>query len=331
MNFKLGLAFMITFSADWLIGGESGLTCVEPQLATGASAADIHHAMQAEFPGSRKPAVSLVQGRVSQPGAAFALNGIYALSAARRPTKTDVKRVAEACVATLPVDGSTYVSGQAQQGTNTLESARLTLASLRRTLDFLKLSWPDVVQFKVFLQPITDTGAVMAALEELYGRQQALPPVVFVEWLGKPSLEIEMVVASPVTAGAASIEFLTPPGLTTPTVYCRVARVNSLARVFFSTLTAAADGTGDAQAKDIFAQLGRLLTATGSCFQQLVKATYYVTDDDASKALNELRPRYCDPQRPPAALFNRRLHPVTALKTRAALPASALTTAPLEE
>jgi enamine deaminase RidA (YjgF/YER057c/UK114 family) len=32
-----------------------------------------------------------------------------------------------------------------------------------------------------------------------------------------------------------------------------------------------------------------------------VKATYYVSDADASAALNRLRPRYYDPKRPPAA------------------------------
>ena len=32
-----------------------------------------------------------------------------------------------------------------------------------------------------------------------------------------------------------------------------------------------------------------------------MKATYYITDEDASRALNELRPKYYDPARPPAA------------------------------
>jgi hypothetical protein len=32
-----------------------------------------------------------------------------------------------------------------------------------------------------------------------------------------------------------------------------------------------------------------------------VKATYYVSDDDASKQLNVIRPKFYDPQRPPAA------------------------------
>lgn len=270
-------------------------------LAPTAGVADLHRALRAEFGGPHKPAVSVVQGRLPRPGVAFALNGIYALLTATKLGKAEVKYFGPAAVATLPAGGTTYVSGQATQGTNTLDSARRTLGSLMRTLDFLKLKPEDVVQFKVFLQPIAETAPVLAALEEIYGRKQAMPPVVFVEWLGQPSLEIEMVVASPATAGAASIEYLTPPGMTASPVYCRVARVNAPDRVFFSTLTAAADGDGKAQGEDICGQLGRLLTATGSGFQHLAKATYYVSDDLASKALNELRPRYYDPQRPPAA------------------------------
>ena len=32
-----------------------------------------------------------------------------------------------------------------------------------------------------------------------------------------------------------------------------------------------------------------------------MKATYYVADDDSSNKLNDLRPKYYDPARPPAA------------------------------
>jgi enamine deaminase RidA (YjgF/YER057c/UK114 family) len=60
-----------------------------------------------------------------------------------------------------------------------------------------------------------------------------------------------------------------------------------------------ADGAG--QVREIFGSLGELLKKTGSDFEHLVKATYYVTDDEASNKLNELRPEFYHPQRPPAA------------------------------
>ena len=43
------------------------------------------------------------------------------------------------------------------------------------------------------------------------------------------------------------------------------------------------------------------MISAGGDFRHLVKATYYVSDDPASRALNELRPRHYDPARPPAA------------------------------
>ena len=44
-----------------------------------------------------------------------------------------------------------------------------------------------------------------------------------------------------------------------------------------------------------------MLRKTGSDMRHLVKATYYVTDEDASAALNKIRPEFYDPQRAPAA------------------------------
>jgi enamine deaminase RidA (YjgF/YER057c/UK114 family) len=52
---------------------------------------------------------------------------------------------------------------------------------------------------------------------------------------------------------------------------------------------------------EIFDALGGIAKQTGSDLEHLVKATYYVTDADASRQLNELRPRYYNPLRPPAA------------------------------
>jgi enamine deaminase RidA (YjgF/YER057c/UK114 family) len=51
----------------------------------------------------------------------------------------------------------------------------------------------------------------------------------------------------------------------------------------------------------VFDRLKDILDRTGSDFRHLAKATYYVSADDASRKLNELRPRYYDPKRPPAA------------------------------
>ena len=51
----------------------------------------------------------------------------------------------------------------------------------------------------------------------------------------------------------------------------------------------------------MFQRLQRVLSQAGSDLRHLVKATYYVSTDGASSKLNELRPDYYDPLRPPAA------------------------------
>jgi hypothetical protein len=43
------------------------------------------------------------------------------------------------------------------------------------------------------------------------------------------------------------------------------------------------------------------MDVSGSDLKHLVKATYYVSGDAVSLGLNQLRPRYYDPLRPPAA------------------------------
>jgi len=56
-----------------------------------------------------------------------------------------------------------------------------------------------------------------------------------------------------------------------------------------------------AQVTEIFTSLTSILKKAGSDLNHLVKATYYVSDDKSSTSLNELRPKYYDPKRPPAA------------------------------
>ena len=68
-----------------------------------------------------------------------------------------------------------------------------------------------------------------------------------------------------------------------------------------STITSPQTGDAVAQTREIFRLLSGILEQAGSDFEHLAKATYFVTDDAASKALGELRPLYYNPKRPPAA------------------------------
>ena len=128
------------------------------------------------------------------------------------------------------------------------------------------------------------------------------PPLVFIEWKSELPIEIELVAkAPPAPAGAPPVEFLTPPGVKPSPLFARVVRVNRGDRIFTAGLYAAQPGTGEAQVLSIFEQLQSILQQTGGDMRHLAKATYYVSDDDASKQLNVLRPKFYDPQRPPAA------------------------------
>jgi enamine deaminase RidA (YjgF/YER057c/UK114 family) len=129
-----------------------------------------------------------------------------------------------------------------------------------------------------------------------------VPPLVFVEWESTLPIEIELIARCP--AGPAEnrpVEYLTPPGMTRSPIYSRVARVHADRTIYLWGVIATKDGDGAAQVMDVFAQVGKLLDQTGSDFRHLAKATCYVSEDDVSAKLNELRPRYYDPYRPPAA------------------------------
>jgi enamine deaminase RidA (YjgF/YER057c/UK114 family) len=89
--------------------------------------------------------------------------------------------------------------------------------------------------------------------------------------------------------------------MTTSPVYSRVARTFSPETIYISGLYGMSENNAEAEITGIFDSLARLSDATGSDLKHLAKATYYCATDASSTKLNELRPRYYDPKRPPAA------------------------------
>jgi enamine deaminase RidA (YjgF/YER057c/UK114 family) len=80
-----------------------------------------------------------------------------------------------------------------------------------------------------------------------------------------------------------------------------VAKVNSDRIVYTSGLYARTNSDAAGEVTDIFEQLDKILKETGSDWKHLAKATYYCSNNDTSAKLNELRPKFYDPARPPAA------------------------------
>jgi enamine deaminase RidA (YjgF/YER057c/UK114 family) len=260
------------------------------------------------FNGPVKPAVSFVAGNLAHPEAQVGMDAIAA--AADTSNNVAVRRLRasslggkqlSAHVAVLPPKNAFYVSGQAEAGE--LPSAtRKTLESLQKTLLHFGLKRSTIVQLKAFMRPMSDVSVVENEIVRFF-ESEPVPPLVFVEWTMTAPIEIELIASAASNPGDSrqSVTFLTPPGMTASPLYSRVARVNSDKIIFMSGLYGSTPQDAEAQIREVFSSLGQLLKKTGSDFNHLVKATYYVSDESASTKLNQLRPNYYDPKRPPAA------------------------------
>jgi len=207
--------------------------------------------------------------------------------------------------AVMPPGGAAYLSGQPERGGLAMSAVAQSLSTLLGRLEPLQLSRGHVVQVKVFLTPASSADEVLREVKRLFPGQLT-PPVVFVEWIASAPVEIELVAQLPLAlqvadASAETIEHYNPPEVRPSPVFSRVGLVWSDRQVFISGLSAREPGDGPSQARDVFAQLEQILGATGSDIRHLAKATYYVSDDDASRGLDKLRPELFDPQHPPAA------------------------------
>jgi enamine deaminase RidA (YjgF/YER057c/UK114 family) len=181
--------------------------------------------------------------------------------------------------------------------------ARKTLESVAATLKHLGLGLKDVVQVKSFVGPIEAVDGAEREIIAFFKDEPLVPPMVFVASTTAPSIEIELIAsaaAAPVKA-AAAVEYITPPGMTTSPVFSRVARMAAGPTIYFSGLYGESEQNGFEETLEIFNQLGVLMGRTDTDVRHLVKATYYVSTDEASTNLNERCLKVYNPQRPPAA------------------------------
>lgn len=219
--------------------------------------------------------------------------------------------------AILPRGGVVYLSGHPVKDASIDVAACTSMSYLLLALKELKLSPSDVVQVKVFLKPVTSAYPVLHDLraqfmdltpgfgEKKYkkGSEPAImPPLVFVEWIATAPVEIELIAALPPAASAVqTVEYCNPLGAKPSPDFSRAALVRSDRRVYLTGMSAKAVGSPEDEARCVFGQLKAILGATDCDLTHLVKASYYVSDDDASKMFNKVRSEFFDPQRPPAA------------------------------
>jgi enamine deaminase RidA (YjgF/YER057c/UK114 family) len=259
-------------------------------VAASQLAADAARRVIPQQTGGEPPAMSFVVGALPMANARVAMD---AIAIGKNP------RAARPRAMVLPPGPRVYISGQAEKGDSPADAAARTLAKLMGTLEFVGASANDVVQARCFLTPIDSAAEVAAEVDRAFGGRI---PLIFVEWKSDLPIEIEMIARCPTApAGAPAVEYLTPPGVTGSPLFARVVRINRGDTIYLSGIYSEAAGDGEQQVTSIFEQLKSRLSNHGGDMQHLAKAIYYVSDGDASKKLNDLRPKYYDPKRPPAA------------------------------
>ena len=271
-------------------------------VASDQSIKTVQQALATRFKGPVKPAVTVVEGKLATPDALVAMDAVAraeGLHTSQKPLLENGLR----SYSVLPQGPKIYVSGMAD--TDALpEAAHKTLEKLVAAIGHLGLDKKDIVQLKAFMEPMSDVASVQKEIVEFFDSNA--PPLVFVEWRSpkpNPPIEIELIASAKgdFSKETNSLTFLTPPGTTDSKVFRRVARVNHGKLIYISGLYGEITGDGGVQVREIFRSLKGILQQSGSDFDHLVKATYYVSDDEASNKLNEIRPQFYKPDRPPAA------------------------------
>lgn len=267
----------------------------------------VQHQLNKKFSSDKRPSISFVVGKIALSNALLAVDAV-AVSKTSINKSVNYFRSEElfgdkrtAHVSVLPAKGVVYISGQADKG-ELAEATRGTLKQLEETLKYLDLEKKDVVQIKAFVCPATDYKVVENEVSVFF-KGLTIPPVIFVDWDSKsPVVEIEMITASGKSKNAnKQLEFITPTGMKPSPVYSKVSRINYGKKIYISSLYGQHTEGANKEITDIFNSLTDILKKSGSDLNHLAKATYYVSDAEASAKLNELRPKYYHPDSPPAA------------------------------
>lgn len=282
-------------------------------VASDALAADTQGLLAKHLGPNAHPAVTTVVAKRRAPGDPAAIlvaaDAIAAVADDRAPaavlrhTSTALPAAhGMAHVAVLPKGRALYISGMAEQDTQDIvEASTGTMKQLHGVLAQNNLSAEHVVHVRAYMKPADGVPAAEQAMAAIYPGSAA-PPMTFVDWLNAIPTEIEMIAWVPGDgADTAPVVHLWPPDVTPSPVYCRYAIAASPTRIYTKGFMARETLDAAGQVHDIFAQLKAVLEPLGSDFRHMVKATYYVTAEDTSTALNQIRPEYYDPKCPPAA------------------------------
>jgi len=262
----------------------------------------VQEALAKHFTPSHSPAVSYVTTRLPNPEALVAVDAIVALGQGV-PSSSTLQMIGQPQTTVVTTETVFFISGQAEKASDLSEATRKTLLSLETSLKFCGRSKRDIRQIKCFLTPMSKVAEVELEIKS-FCDGIPIPAVSYVEWQSTLPIEIEVIADGTPENGlvpTGALVYLAPPGLPASPVFSRICRIHKQPLIFVSGLHGAAGSNGTQQVEALFHDLNQILQESGSDLKHLVKATYYVSQDEPSQKLNELRPRYYDPMSPPAA------------------------------
>lgn len=113
---------------------------------------------------------------------------------------------------------------------------------------------------------------------------------------------------TPQDAESSTLRFINPEALPQPPGYTHVVEARGGRTLYLAGQVAldaegnlVGEGDVEAQAEQVFRNLGLALEAAGAGFGDVVKLGIYVTDFERVGALRDVRDRYIDVTRPPAS------------------------------
>lgn len=291
--------------------------CIAPEAGM---AADLIPAVQKRWPQGDAPAMTVVSASGAED---LTIDAVWHVEPAVPALATEewMSAFEERYPATSgvlsPRRDIIHVSGRAAAG-ELGEATRETMNELFAVLRGLGAGPENVVQVKAFIRPISGIDDVEQQISESFGGGE-IPPIVFVEWTSPSrSTEIELIASAPEHSDVGdSVSYYTPPGDKSSPVYSRAGRIHGQHVIYIGGFAATEGGFGEREVKTIYAGLKRISGMSGTDLKHFAKATYYVSGEDASLALNTLRPHYYDPKRPPAA--SKVMVPGIAIKNRTLL------------
>ncbi|WP_298865847.1 PVC-type heme-binding CxxCH protein, partial [uncultured Gimesia sp.] len=271
----------------------------------------VQHELVTLFKGKTLPATTFIAGDLPHPKALVAVDAVAVSSWKSKDTvqiltHPDVfHQQGQSHVALLPWGETVYLSGWVHRGKAELATAvDGTLAFQQKLLKRLGGDLDGVVRIRVFLKPETERDVVAASITSLFKDSKTVPPVVYTPWGNKRTPEIEFIAAGrkpTIQPRRSGVEFFNVPELKVSPVFSRATRINSDRRIYISGISGKAGDSADKQVSIVFEQLQEVLKKSGSDKNHLAKATYFMGNSEAIKALGEERRKIYDPKRPPAA------------------------------